>query len=92
MLQSMGSQRVGHDSVTELTDCTRNGDEDQLHIFYYKSHMSFLYKFWNESLDFFFFFGCFSCHAGSSLDQGSNVHLLQWKCTVLTTRLPRKSF
>lgn len=47
---------------------------------------------WESWIFFFFFFGHFSWHAGSSPDQGSNVHLLQWKCTVLTTRSPGTSF
>ena len=56
------------------------------------THVFYLQVMEWESWIFFFFFVHFSWHAGSSPDQGLNVRLLQWKCTVLTTRSPRKSF
>ena len=48
--------------------------------------------FFRIKKNFFLSFGSTARHAGSSLpDQGSNLHPLQRKRTVLTTGLPRKS-
>ena len=46
-----------------------------------------------SDLTFFFFFGYAAWHVGSQFShQGLNPHPLQWKCGVLTTGLPGKSW
>ena len=75
--------------------CTRNGDEDQLYISYYKSQYDTCLLFTSYGmrvLNFFFLFCPLLMACRIFPDQGLNVRLLQWKRTVLTTRSPRKSF